>query len=90
MAIPFLAINFYDSLFVLVYLFIAITLLIYKNQKYPLPGYALSAEAVLILMFAITQLFRYFIAKKAVLDKQPKFVAIYIILSIFVLLSYIF
>lgn len=42
MAVPFLALNHYDSLFMLVYLFVAIALLAYKNSVYPLPGYALA------------------------------------------------
>jgi len=42
MAVPFLALNHYDGLFMLVYMFIAIALLAYKNITYPLPGYALA------------------------------------------------
>ena len=41
-AVPFLALNHYDGLFMLVYLFIAIALLAYKNSIYPLPNYALA------------------------------------------------
>jgi hypothetical protein len=69
LSIPFLAINFYDALFLIVYLFIAITLLIYKSVKYPLPYYAMASEAVIIVMLALTQSLRYVLAKKAVLDK---------------------
>jgi hypothetical protein len=41
MSIPFLALNYYDSLFMLIYLIIAVGLLAYKNSLYPLPSYAL-------------------------------------------------
>jgi hypothetical protein len=43
MAVPFLALNHYDGLFMLIYLFIAIGLLAYKNSIYPLPGYAIAS-----------------------------------------------
>lgn len=42
MAVPFLALNRYDRLYLLFYMFIAIALLVYKNVMYPLPNYALA------------------------------------------------
>ena len=42
MAVPFLALNHYDRLFMLLYLAIAIALLGYKNTVYPLPPYAVA------------------------------------------------
>jgi hypothetical protein len=90
MAVPFLALNHYDALFMLVYLFIAISLLTYKNVTYPLPGYALASEGVILAMLTLTQLLRYHFASRAVADKQSKFAIIYIVGSVFVLLSYIF
>lgn len=90
MAVPFLALNHYDGLFMLVYLFIAIALLAYKNVAYPLPGYALAAEGVILTMLALTQVLRYRFASLAVSDKQTKFAVMYIIGSVFVLLSFIF
>jgi hypothetical protein len=90
MAVPFLALNHYDGLFMLVYLIIAIALLAYKNSAYPLPGYALASEGVVLVMLALTQALRYRFAGMAISDKQTHFAVIYIIGSVFVLLSFIF
>jgi hypothetical protein len=90
MAVPFLALNHYDALFMLVYLFIAIALLAYKNSIYPLPNYALACEGVVLAMLALTQTLRYRFASLAVADKQTKFGVVYIVGSVFVLLSFIF
>lgn len=90
MAVPFLALNHYDGLFMLVYLFVAIALLAYKNSIYPLPGYALACEGVILAMLALTQVLRYRFAALAIADKQTKFAVIYIVGSVFVLLSFIF
>lgn len=69
MAVPFLALNHYDGLFMLVYMFIAIALIAYKNITYPLPGYALACEGVILAMLTLTQLLRYKLASKSVSDK---------------------
>jgi hypothetical protein len=90
MALPFLALNHYDSLFLLVYLFIAIGLLAYKNTAYPLPGYALACEGIILCMLALTQALRYTLARKAVADKQSNFAVIYLVGSVFVILSFVF
>jgi hypothetical protein len=90
MAVPFLALNHYDGLFMLVYLFLAIALLAYKNSVYPLPGYALAAEGVVLAMLGLTQSLRYRFAALAISDKETKFAVIYIVGSVFVLLSFIF
>ncbi len=90
MAVPFLALNHYDGLFMLVYLIIAIALLAYKNSAYPLPGYALACEGVVLVMLALTQALRYRFAGMAISDKQAHFAIIYIVGSVFVLLSFIF
>jgi len=90
MALPFLALNHYDGLFMLVYLFIAIALLAYKNVYYPFPGYALACEGIILAMLTLTQLLRYMLAKKAISDKQSKFAIMYLIGSVFVCLSFIF
>lgn len=90
MAVPFLALNHYDALFMLVYLFVAIALLAYKNTTYPLPGYALASEGIILAMLSLTQLLRYHFAGKAVSDRQTNYAVIYIIGSVFVLLSFIF
>lgn len=90
MTVPFLALNHYDALFMLVYLFVAVALLTYKNVTYPLPGYALACEGVILAMLGLTQGLRYHFASKAVADKESKYVVIYIVGSVFVLLSFIF
>lgn len=90
MAVPFLALNHYDALFMLVYLFVAIALLAYKNSAYPLPGYALACEGVVLTMLGLTQVLRYRFAGLAVADKQTKFAVVYIVGSVFVLLSLVF
>ena len=66
MALPFLALNYYDSLFMLIYLFIAVGLLAYKNSLYPLPGYALACEGIILAMLSLTQILRYLLAKKTI------------------------
>lgn len=90
MALPFLALNYFDSLYLIVYEIIAIFMLAYKNGKYPLPSYALATEAVLLTMMGLTQLMRYNIATKAIHSKQPKYMIIYMVGSLFVILSFIF
>ena len=90
MAVPFLALNHYDGLFMLVYLVIAISLLAYKNSVYPLPGYALACEGVVLVMLALTQALRYRFASMTISDKQSHYAVIYIVGSVFVLLSFIF
>ena len=66
MAIPFLAFNYYDRLFLLLYMFIAIALLAYKHTVYPLPGYAVACEGVILAMLFLTQLLRYTLAERGV------------------------
>lgn len=62
MALPLLALNHYDKIFTLIYLFIAVALLAYKNSTYPLPSYALACEGIVLAMFALTQALRYVLA----------------------------
>lgn len=88
--LPFLALNHYDRMFTLIYMFIAIALLAYKNSTYPLPGYALACEGVILTMLAMTQGLKYILAEKAALQKEAKMVVMYLISSVFVLLSFIF
>lgn len=90
MAVPFLALNHYDGLFMFVYLFIAIGLLAYKNVIYPFPNYALASEGIILTMLSLTQVLRYHFASKTISDKQTKFAIIYIVGSVFTLLSFIF
>ena len=42
MSLPFLALNYYDSLFTVIYLLIGVGLLIYKQQTLPMPDYAIT------------------------------------------------
>ena len=62
MILPFLALNHYDRIFTLIYMFIAISLLAYKNSAYPLPNYALTCEGIVLAMLALTQGLRYMLA----------------------------
>jgi hypothetical protein len=71
-------------------MFIAIGLLAYKNVKYPLPNYALACEGIILAMIVLTQLLRYTLGAQAVQQKQVKFGVMYLIGSVFVLLSFIF
>lgn len=41
-------------------------------------------------MFLLTQVIRYFIVEKAILDKNPSSVILYIILTIFIIPQYVF
>lgn len=66
MAVPFLALNRYDRLYLLFYMFIAIALLVYKNVMYPLPNYALACEGIVLTMLFLTQLMRYSIAYRSI------------------------
>ena len=69
MAIPFLALNFYDVIFFAVYTIITIGLLIYKVEKYPMPDYAINTEIVIIVFFALTHYLRFKIANACVTRK---------------------
>ena len=66
MALPFIALNHYDRLFMLLYLTISIALLWYKNTIYPLPGYAVACQGTLLTMLILTQWLRYILAERAV------------------------
>lgn len=90
MALPFLALNRYDRLFLLLYLAIAVTFLAYKNLVYPLPGYALSCEGTVLAMLCLTQGLRYWMAERAVAEKEVRMVIFYLVATLFVLLSLIF
>lgn len=90
MSIPLLSINFYESIFMFIWAFIEVTLLIYKNIKYPLPTYALNIEGGIIAMFLITQVIRYFIVEKSILDKSPSAMVFYIILTVLTIPQYVF
>jgi hypothetical protein len=71
-------------------MFIAVGLLAYKDSTLPLPGYALASEGVVLVMLVLTHLLRWDLARRGVSDKQAKFIVMYLVGSIFVLLSYIF
>jgi hypothetical protein len=90
MAVPFLAFNRYDRLFMVVYLVIAFALLGYKGRVYPLPGYAVGCEGTILVMLGLTQALRYGLAERAVAEKEGRMVAVYLLASLFVLLSYVF
>lgn len=90
MVLPFLALNRYDRLFLIVYMIIAIVLLAYKQTLYPLPSYALATEGTLLAMLALTQWLRYHLAERAVGENAGKMVVIYLITTLFVILSLIF
>lgn len=90
MSIPLLSINFFESIFLLIWTFLEITMLIYKNQKYPLPTYAVNIEGGIIGMFILTQVIRYFIIEKAIMDKSTRSVVFYIVLTLFILPQYVF
>jgi hypothetical protein len=90
MAVPLLALTHYGRLFMLVYLCIAVALLAYKNATYPLPGYALACEGIVLAMLGLTQVLRYLLAERAVLQKEGRLVVVYLVGGVFVLLSFIF
>ncbi len=90
MSIPLLSINFYETIFMFIWTFIEITLLIYKNQKYPLPTYAVNIEGGIIAMFVLTQVIRYFIVEKGILDKNPSAILLYLIITAFIIPQYVF
>lgn len=69
MAIPFLGLNFYDTLFFAIYCIITVGLLIYKTQKLPMPQYAINTEVVILVFFALSHYLRYRIAKMCVTRK---------------------
>ena len=90
MSIPLLSLNFYESIFFIIYSFITITLLIYKNSKYPLPSYAINIEGAIIALFILAQIMRNVIIDQAVLNNSPKHALGYIVLSIFIIPCYVF
>lgn len=73
-----------------IWTFIEIGLLIYKNQKYPFPTYAVNIEGGIIAMFVITQAIRYFIVERGILDKNPSTIIFYIVLTVFIIPQYVF
>lgn len=82
--------NFYDKIYMFIQNPISIALLLYKDLKYPLPSYAVVIEGLVIASIIVTQLMRYFIGKKAVIQKDPNLVIQYVILSLFLILAYVF
>jgi hypothetical protein len=90
MTIPLLSLNFYEILYFIIYSFITIALLIYKNNKYPLPPYAINMEGAIIALFILAQVIRNMTIEQAVLNKSPKHALVYIILTIFVIPCYVF
>ena len=90
MSIPLLSINFFESIFLLIWTFLEIVLLIYKSKKYPMPTYAINIEGGIIAMFILTQVIRYFIVEKAILDRYSKSLIFYIVLTLFIIPQYVF
>jgi hypothetical protein len=90
MTIPFLALNFYDTIFYLFYFFITIGLLVYKVEKYPMPQYAIDSEAIMIVLFTFIQYIRYLIGQGAVREVHPKKVVFYMVINLFIILMYAF
>lgn len=90
MAIPFLALNFYDVVFFAVYTIITLGLLIYKIQKYPMPQYATDTEIVILVFFAITHHLRYKIANSCVNLKDPGKAIAFILVSVCMICLYVF
>lgn len=90
MTIPFLALNYYDSIYFIIYTVITIALLIYKVENYILPLYALDTEVIIIILFFLTQYTRYKIGETAVIQKIPKKMVFYLVSSLLVILFYTF
>ena len=90
MTIPFLALNYYDSIYFVIYTVITIALLIYKVENYILPTYALDTEVIIIILFFLTQYTRYKIGETAVIQKQPKKMVFYLVSSLFTILFFTF
>ena len=90
MNIPFLALNYYDSMYFIIYFCISVSLLVYKVERYVLPLYAVDTEAIALVLFAIAQYLRYRLGELAVAVKEPRKVVFYLISSFFVILVYIF
>lgn len=90
MSIPLLSLNFYESIFLLIWTFLTISLLIFKSQKYPLPTYAVNIEGGIVAMFILTQVIRYFTVEKGVVDKHPRSIVFYIIMTLFIIPQYVF
>lgn len=90
MAIPFMSINFYDTVFFAIYMVISIGLFIYKVNKYPFPQYAIDMQAVLLTFFALTHYMRYQLAKDSIAQKEPKKIVYYIIITVLMIPLYVF
>ena len=90
MAIPFLALNFYDVIFFAIYVIITLGLLIYKVEKYPQPQYAIDTEVVILVFFALTHYLRYKIARVCVTLKEPGKAIAFIIVSVCMICLYVF
>ena len=90
MAIPFLALNFYDVIFFAVYCIITLGLLVYKVGKYPMPQYAIDTEIVILIFFALTHYLRYRIAKACITQKVPAKALVFIVVSVCMVCLYVF
>lgn len=90
MALPFLSINFYDTVFFAIYMIITIGLFIYKTRKYPFPQYAMNFQAVLLTFFALSHYMRYQLAKISISQKAPQKLIFYFIVTIFLITLYVF
>ena len=90
MSIPFLALNYYDAIYFLLYFCISAGLIVYKVEKYVMPTYAIDTEVVTLILFALSQYLRYNIGQAAVAEKEPRKVLFYLITTFFIALLYVF
>jgi hypothetical protein len=90
MSLPFLSINFYDTVFFAIYMIITIGLFIYKTKKYPFPQYAIAMQGILLTLFALTHFMRYQLAKIGIAQKVYYKILFYIILTLFLITLYLF
>jgi hypothetical protein len=90
MSLPFLSINFYDTVFFAIYMIITIGLFIYKTQKYPFPQYAVAMQSILLTLFALSHYMRYQLAKMGIAQKFYLKILFYIIITLFLIALYVF
>lgn len=90
MSLPFLSINFFDTIFFAIYMIIVIGLFVYKTLKYPFPQYAISMQGVLLALFALSHYMRYQFAKISIAQKASRKIILYMVITVLLITLYVF
>jgi hypothetical protein len=97
MCIPFISMNYFERIVFGFYIVIHILSFAYKYNRLVYPTYASSTidnnkatELIMLSLFILSQLIKFEFATKGVNNCHPESIRAYIIISLFVILSYVF